>query len=63
MNKLSPGNQGDSPKGTEMSVSLAVFLLQENISWPQLRLQAKVTRWFETGNPQGAVLSRSRHKQ
>lgn len=62
MKKLSPGNQGDSPKGTEMSVSLAAFLLQENISWSSCGCRLRSLGGLKQESSEG-VLSRSRHKQ
>lgn len=61
MKKLSPGNQGDSPKGTEMSVSLEAFLPRKIFPGRcgcRLRSLGGLNRKAQEG-----VLSRSRHKQ
>ena len=53
MKKLSPGNEGDSPKGRDVSVPFSL-LTPGRCFLVQLWLQAKVTRWFETGKLRGS---------
>lgn len=62
MKKLSPGNQGDSLKGTEMSVSISAFLLQEDVSWSNFRRRLRSLDGLEQESSERAM-SRTRYKQ
>ena len=62
MRKLSPGSQGDLPKGTEISISFSAFLLQDDVSWSSFGCRLRSLGMLEQECSEVA-LSRTRHKQ
>ena len=58
MKKLSPGNQGDSLKGTEMSVSISAFLLQEDVSWSNFHHRLRSLGGLEQESSERAMSER-----